>query len=204
MEDRNECVNNALSFLENATDRTGKCVEKLFGRTVREDLDRMAEISVDLEERLNKGHSLPIDLVSEYNILSTEHFPKENRMASDEKMLCVLPQLGKWIPVAERLPECEQEVLICTEKKIVGKDAYIDSIITPAIYENGTMPECDSIWHWEDIDYADWNEENDCGIIPEGWWENRHFNPDEVYNNPVDRKVVAWMPLPEPPKEERA
>ena len=104
----------------------------------------------------------------------------------------------QWIPVAERLPECEQEVMICTEKKLVGKDAYIDSIVTPAIYEDGTMPECDSIWHWEDIDYACWDDENDCGIIPEGWWENRHFNPDEVYNNPVDRKVVAWMPLPKP------
>lgn len=108
----------------------------------------------------------------------------------------------RWIPVTERLPKCEQEVLICTEKKILGKNAYLDSIVTPAIYEDGTMRENDSIWHWEDIDYAGWDEEEDCGIIPEGWWENRHFNPDEVYNNPVDRKVVAWMPLPEPPKEE--
>ena len=116
----------------------------------------------------------------------------------------VIEELSKprWIPVTERLPECEQEVLICTEKKLVGKDAYIDSIVTPAIYEDGTMPECDSRWHWEDIDYAGWDEEEDCGIIPEGWWENRHFNPDDVYNNPVDRKVIAWMPLPEPPKEE--
>lgn len=108
----------------------------------------------------------------------------------------------RWIPVTEKLPKCEQEVLICTEKKLIGKDAYIDSIVTPAIYEDGTMSENDSMWHWEDIDYAGWDEEEDCGIIPEGWWENRHFCPDGVYNNPVDRKVVAWMPLPEPPKEE--
>lgn len=107
-----------------------------------------------------------------------------------------------WIPVTERLPECEQEVLICTEKKILGKNAYLDSIVTPAIYEDGTMRENDSIWSWNDIDYAGWDEEEDCGIIPEGWWENRHFNPDDVYNNPVDRRVVAWMPLPEPPEEE--
>ena len=102
-----------------------------------------------------------------------------------------------WIPVTEGLPKCEQEVLICTEKKIVGRDAYIDSIVTPAIYEDGTMRENDSIWRWEDIDWAGWDEEEDCGVIPEGWWENRHFNPDDVYNNPVDRKVVAWMPMPE-------
>lgn len=29
--------------------------------------------------------------------------------------------------------------------------------------------------------------------------EYRHFNPDEVYNNRIDRPVVGWMPLP--PKE---
>ena len=108
---------------------------------------------------------------------------------------------SEWIPCSERLPECEQEVLICTEKKLVGKNAYIDSIVTPAIYEDGTMPEVHSMWIWEDIDYAGWDEEEDCGIIPEGWWENRHFNPDEVYNNLVDQRVIAWMPLPEPYKE---
>lgn len=109
---------------------------------------------------------------------------------------------GQWTPISEHLPDCEQEVLICTEKKLIGKDAYIDSIITPAIYEDGTMLENNSKWRWEDIDYAGWDEEEDCGIIPQGWWENRHFNPDDVYNNPVDRKVVAWMPLPEPFKED--
>lgn len=105
-----------------------------------------------------------------------------------------------WIPVSERLPECEQEVLICTEKKILGKDACIDSIITPAMYEDGTMLEIESKWGWVDIDFDEWDDTEDCGIIPEGWWENRHFNPDEVYNNPVDRNVVAWQPLPEPYK----
>lgn len=105
-----------------------------------------------------------------------------------------------WIPVSERLPECEQEVLICTEKKSLGKDAYIDSIITPAIYEDGTMLEVESMWNWCDIDFDEWDDTEDCGIIPMGWFENRHFNPDEVYNNPVDRKVVAWMPLPTPYK----
>ena len=112
----------------------------------------------------------------------------------------------RWIPVSERLPECEQEVLICTKKKVyvskkTGMEWYEESVITPALYEDGTMLEVDSKWRWEDIDYAGWDEKEDCGIIPEGWWENRHFNPDEVYNNPVDKEVIAWMPLPEPYQE---
>lgn len=134
-----------------------------------------------------------------------EAFWNEEANEALRKFQLAVANKPRWIPVTERLPKCEQEVLICTEKKLVGKDAYIDSIVTPAIYEDGTMTENDSIWHWEDIDWAGWDEKEDCGIIPEGWWENRHFNPDEVYNNPVDRKVVAWMALPkpfEPPKEE--
>jgi hypothetical protein len=112
----------------------------------------------------------------------------------------------QWIPVTERLPECEQEVLICTMKKVyvsrkTGMVWCEEPIITPALYEDGTMLEINSKWRWEDIDYAGWDEEEDCGIIPEGWWENRHFNPDDVYNNIVDKKVVAWMQLPEPYKE---
>lgn len=103
-----------------------------------------------------------------------------------------------WIPCSERFPDCEQEVLICTERKLLGQNAYIDQIVAPAIYEDGTMPECDSKWSWIDMDFDEWDEENDCGIVLEGWWENRHFNRDEEYNNPVDLKVVAWMPLPEP------
>ena len=108
--------------------------------------------------------------------------------------------------MTERLPTCEQEVLICTKKKVYvsknsGLEWHEESIITPALYEDGTMLEVDSKWRWEDIDYAGWDEKEDCGIIPEGWWENRHFNPDGVYNNPVDKEVIAWMPLPEPYQE---
>lgn len=113
----------------------------------------------------------------------------------------------RWIPCSERLPECEQEVLICTMKKVYvsrksGMEWYEEPIITPALYEDGTMLEINSKWRWEDIDYAGWDEEEDCGIIPEGWWENRHFNQDDVYNNVVDKKVIAWMPLPEQYREE--
>lgn len=91
-----------------------------------------------------------------------------------------------WIPVEERLPECEEEVFIQTER----------GTRTTAIYEDGTVREEDSIWLWYDID-GEWDEERDCMIIPKGWWEDRRFNPDDVYNNVVDEKVVAWCPLPE-------
>ena len=94
--------------------------------------------------------------------------------------------LTGWIPVEERLPECEKEVLIQTQR----------GTITTAMYEDGKMPNDDSCWCWTDIDF-DYDEETDTNYIPAGWWEYRHFNPDDVYNNAVDEVVVAWMPLSE-------
>lgn len=61
------------------------------------------------------------------------------------------------------------------------------------------MLESKSKWHWNDIQ-EEWDYEEDSMIIPEGWWEYRHFNPDDVYNNIVDEKVIAWHHLPEPYK----
>ena len=92
-----------------------------------------------------------------------------------------------WIPVTERLPKCEEEVYIQTK----------NGIMTTAVYEYGTMPNEKSIWNWNDIDF-DYNEETDTYLVSKGWWEYRHYNPDDVYNNKVDEDVIAWMPLPEP------
>ena len=52
-----------------------------------------------------------------------------------------------------------------------------------------------------DLDF-NYDEENDCCYIPEGWWEYRHYNPDDVYNNTIDDEVTHWMPLPEIPEED--
>ena len=72
-----------------------------------------------------------------------------------------------------------------------------------ALYEDGNVFSEDSEWNWEDLyDWGTYDEERDDYRIPEGWWEYRHFNPDDVYNNKIDCPVVGWMPLP--PKEKAA
>ena len=91
-----------------------------------------------------------------------------------------------WIPCSERLPKAEEKVWIQTKR---GKVCF-------AMYEDGTISEVDSDWHWYDLDFENWDEENDCGIIPEGWWEWTEFHPDNEFDCPVDEVVVAWMPLP--------
>lgn len=91
----------------------------------------------------------------------------------------------------------ETEVLILYCNDIDGYG------ITTAHYEDGSIFLQDSEWYWEDLpDWGTYDEERDDYKIPKGRWEYRHFNPDEVYNNQIDRPVVGWMPLPEKLKKE--
>lgn len=102
----------------------------------------------------------------------------------------------RWIPITERLPKPETEVMIVCNRN--GR-----RFIATAIHEDGTLFEKDSKWFWNDVwTYGDYDEERDDYIIPEGWWESRCFTPDDVYNCPVDCEVTHWMPMPELPKEE--
>lgn len=103
----------------------------------------------------------------------------------------------EWSSVKDGPPKNEQEVLIYCNR---GGFKFV----CPAIYEDGTMLTQNSRWNWNDIEeYGTYSEENDDYFVPKGWWENRQFTPDDVYNCPVDCEVTHWRPLPEPPKEEK-
>ena len=93
-----------------------------------------------------------------------------------------------WISVNDGLPDAEQEVFI-----LCNRNGF--RFTTTAMYEDGTMSTEDSEWNWYDLDFK-YDEENDKYLIPKGWWEYRHFNSDDVYNNAVDCEVTHWMPLP--------
>lgn len=114
----------------------------------------------------------------------------------DARIAGLEAKVPRWIPVTERLPKPETEVLA-----VCNRNGYI--FVVPAIYEDGKILTQDSMWHWNEIhEYGLYNEETDDYFIPEGWWENRQFTPDDVYNNPVDCAVTHWMPLPGWPEVE--
>lgn len=72
--------------------------------------------------------------------------------------------------------------------------------ITTAFYEDGTVSQYESLWQWEDVeDYGIYDEEEDLYRLKKGWWEYRHFTPEDTLACPIDKPVVGWMPLP--PKE---
>lgn len=90
-------------------------------------------------------------------------------------------------------PKVETEVLVLVD---CGKGYCI----TTAFYEDGTVSQYESLWQWEDVDdYGIYDEEEDLYRLAKGWWEYRHFTPEDVLECPIDKPVVGWMPLP--PKE---
>lgn len=101
----------------------------------------------------------------------------------------------RWIPITERLPKPETEVMIvCNDN---GR-----RFITTAIHENGKQLSEESCWVWTDIwEYGRYDEEHNDYFVPEGWWESHCFTPDDVYNCMVDCEVTHWMPMPELPEE---
>ncbi len=140
--------------------------------------------------------------VLDYHWLATEAYNAGYRKQSEDATDINVGNKSEWISVEERLPEPEKEVLILAIRRYMymGEVREVPTITT-AMYEDGTMSTEDSEWNWHDIDFV-YDEENDVQYIPEGWWEYRHYNPDDVYNNAVDDKVTHWMPLPEAPKME--
>ena len=90
-------------------------------------------------------------------------------------------------------PKVETEVLVLVD---CGKGYCI----TTAFYEDGTVSQYESLWQWEDVDdYGIYDEEEGLYRLAKGWWEYRHFTPEDAQGCPIDKPVVGWMPLP--PKE---
>lgn len=96
-----------------------------------------------------------------------------------------------WRDPEKNPPEVETEVLVLVD---CGKGYCI----TTTFYEDGTVSQYESLWQWEDVDdYGIYDEEEDLYRLPKGWWEYRHFTPDDALECPIDKPVVGWMPLPE-------
>lgn len=124
-----------------------------------------------------------------------EHYKNLDEVNEACRMGMEALERTRWIPCRERLPDTETEVLALCRRGGV-------SFVCPAMYEDGTIITSESIWNWNEIEgYGLYSEEADDWYIPEGWWEYRQFNGDDVYNNIIDCAVTHWMPLPEPPEE---
>ena len=141
------------------------------------------ELKEDLDDLKGATEVLTVEEAVEDEIEELKKLP----VIDPEKMI------PAWRDPDKDPPKVEEEVLILYRMDSSRCD------ITTAIYEDGTLCTGESRWAWYDADNFDYDEEKDDYKIPKGWWEDRHFCPDDVYNNVVDFPVVGWMSLP--PKE---
>lgn len=111
----------------------------------------------------------------------------------------------RWIPVEERMPENEVDILVLCERRLYGikeLDRRVVKFVAMAFHTDGKTTTEDSNYTWEFWDTnADYDEEADAYIIPEGWWERVQYSEEF---SAVDDFVTHWMPLPEPPGKDGA
>lgn len=107
--------------------------------------------------------------------------------------------LTGWISVKERMPENEQDVIICAERRHYSNPNRFIRIVAKAFYTDGKHNTEHTAYAWSN-DYIDmeYDEENDAYLIPEGWWESVEYGEEF---SAVSDFVTHWMPLPEPPEE---
>lgn len=104
--------------------------------------------------------------------------------------------MSEWI--TDKLPENEEPVLIATKWKFGESHGLACSM---AFHTDGKTFTGDSsfCWNRDGTDDLIYDEDHDEWIIPEGWWEYVRYGEQFC---PVDEPIVAWMPLPEAPKED--
>ena len=105
---------------------------------------------------------------------------------------------GQWISVKDRLPDNEQDVLVCVEREHYAKPGQYIRFVTKAFYTDGRSYTEDSAYYWDDCNF-EYDERLDSYIIPEGWWETADYIEEF---RAVSDSVTHWMPLPELPKKQ--
>lgn len=100
----------------------------------------------------------------------------------------------QWIPVTQRLPDAEEEVLAFCK---CGKGGYVcEAFFIP----KGTYrEESGYCFEWECC--KEYNEERDDYEINPGWYE-RIYNWDEYGCVAIHDMVTHWMPIPKAPESD--
>ena len=113
-----------------------------------------------------------------------------------QKLPPVTPKQPRWIPVTERLPENEHDVLVTVEIRPVGRKPF--RRVVRAFYTDGKHTDADSAYTWYDLEEPDFDDDGNI-IVPEGWWESSDYS-EEV--SQIDDFVISWREQPKPQKGE--
>ena len=133
---------------------------------------------------------------------AVREFIKSYRHSTDvafhmEDHLDEIPAASPWHRVEEGLPDDEVPVLAMLHntygRNVVLKLCHIG-------HHKRTTEE----YGWQEYEgETEYDEENDCFWIPEGWWESNYHEDNLNWEiDETDGTITHWMPLPEPPKED--
>ena len=102
--------------------------------------------------------------------------------------------MSNWISVKDKLPESGKHVLLCCEIRPSKRNDYVCDgyYATAKTISTGCDEECPS----------EYDEEKDEYFLLEGFYEVVK-NWDDFSSITIGDFVTHWMPLPEPPKEEK-
>ena len=128
-----------------------------------------------IKDRLSSYHDWMQDIVNRYKLVTARDFLEMIEQLQED-----LEQDEKengWIPVSERLPEDEKECLVTLEK-VYGTPETLFGIANYLKFGDA------GYWNESKYGYLEWDKYSDG------------HGGTKMY------KVVAWMPLPEPYKED--
>lgn len=116
------------------------------------------------------------------------------KIAKLESELARLREERRWIPVSEK-PKTLNPVYISYVSNY-NKKRYqsVASYIAPrtVLAEDFLTDECDT------SSCQEYDDENDCYWVIEGWWEESTVSEIQYM---IPDVVTHWMPLPQPPQE---
>lgn len=128
-----------------------------------------------IKDRLSSYHDWMQDIVNRYKLVTARDFLEMIEQLQED-----LEQDEKengWIPVSERLPEDERECLVTLEK-VYGTPETLLGIANYLKFGDA------GYWNERKYGYLEWDKYSDG------------HGGTKMY------KVIAWMPLPEPYKED--
>ena len=116
-------------------------------------------------------------------IMKAFEFTPDRKIYQSSKMIIDLLNQTEWIPVTERLPEnAKHKGAFCPKYYVMTEYGVTEGWYNPDV-------KCWYVLLWfMDVRFEEWNINIDKGDIPK-----------LVKNVPV----IAWMPLPEPYKEDK-
>ena len=129
-----------------------------------------------VKDRLSSYHDWMKDIVNRYKLVTARNFLEMIEQLQED--LEQDEKENSWISVSERLPEDEKEYLVTLEKVYGTPDTFF-GIASYLKFGN------DGYWNEKKYGYLEWDKYSDG------------HGGTKMY------KVVAWMPLPEPYKEDK-